>query len=213
MLEIRNITIQTHRGRTLINNLSFVLNKNDKIAIIGEEGNGKSTLLKAIINPNLIQDYVSIQGDINKNGYQCGYLSQTLDLSWNDTELFEFIVKKKPSEGLDPSYYNDISKVVECLSKVDFDSSLLFENRLMESFSGGEKVKIQLAKILYEQPDILLLDEPTNDLDLKTLIWLEEFIKEIDRPVLFITHDEVLLENTASGILHLEQLKRKTSPV
>lgn len=213
MLEIRNITIQTHKGRTLINNLSFVLNKNDKIAIIGEEGNGKSTLLKAIINPNLIQDYVSIQGDINKNGYQCGYLSQTLDLSWNDTELFEFIVKKKPSEGLDPSYYNDISKVVECLSKVDFDSSLLFENRLMESFSGGEKVKIQLAKILYEQPDILLLDEPTNDLDLKTLIWLEEFIKEIDRPVLFITHDEVLLENTANGILHLEQLKRKTSPV
>lgn len=213
MLEIRNITIQTLKGRILIKDLNFVLNKNDKIAIIGEEGNGKSTLLKAIINPNLINDYVSVQGTINKNNYQLGYLSQTLDSKWDEVELFEFILKKNPSDDIDPCQYNDISIVAECLSKVDFDSRQLFENRFIKSFSGGEKVKIQLAKILYEQPDILLLDEPTNDLDLKTLIWLEEFIKNCEKPILFISHDEVLLENTANGILHLEQLKRKTEPV
>ena len=64
-------------------------------------------------------------------------------------------------------------------------------------------------KILYEDPDMLLLDEPSNDLDLKTLLWLEEFIRNTSLPLIFVSHDETLLENCSNGILHLEQLKRK----
>lgn len=67
-------------------------------------------------------------------------------------------------------------------------------------------------KLLYGDPDILLLDEPTNDLDLKTLIWLEEFITNCPKGIMFISHDETLLNNCATGILHLEQLKKKQEP-
>ena len=67
-----------------------------------------------------------------------------------------------------------------------------------------------LIKILINEPDILLLDEPTNDLDLNTLKWLENFINSSKLPILFISHDETLLENTANGIIHLEQIRRKT---
>ena len=73
-------------------------------------------------------------------------------------------------------------------------------------------MKIQLAKILMEDPDILLLDEPTNDLDIETLEWLERFICNTKLPVLFVSHDETLIENTANAIIHLEQLHRKSKP-
>lgn len=64
--------------------------------------------------------------------------------------------------------------------------------------SGGEKVKMQLARILMEKPDILLLDEPSNDMDIDALQWLEQFINQASMPILFVSHDERLIENTAN---------------
>ena len=74
--------------------------------------------------------------------------------------------------------------------------------------SGGEKIKLQLARLMIGHPDVLLLDEPSNDLDIDTVRWLEEFIQESKIPILYISHDEVLLENTANKIIHIEQIKR-----
>lgn len=210
MLELKNLTITTHKDRCLLKNFSFVLNKNDKIAIIGEEGNGKSTLLQAIVSLNLVKDYVNVEGHINKNNAQCGYLAQSLSPIWNECDFFEFLVKENPNDELELEQYNEYPELTRCLAEVDLNVTFLQDSKLVKTCSGGEKVKLQLAKLLNKKPDFLLLDEPTNDLDLKTLIWLEEFIKNQPMPILFISHDETLLENCANGIIHLEQLKRKT---
>ncbi|NLB11169.1 ABC-F family ATP-binding cassette domain-containing protein, partial [bacterium] len=82
-------------------------------------------------------------------------------------------------------------------------------NQQIGLLSGGEKIKVQIIKLLLQEPSLIILDEPTNDLDLRTLIWLEEFIKDFKGGVIFVSHDETLLENTANAIIHLEQLKRK----
>ena len=80
----------------------------------------------------------------------------------------------------------------------------------MRTLSGGERVKLQLARILLDEPDVLLLDEPTNDLDVETLEWLEDFLLHTRLPVLYVSHDETLIERTANVIVHMEQLRRKT---
>ncbi len=73
-------------------------------------------------------------------------------------------------------------------------------------------MKLRLALLTLRRPDCYLLDEPSNDLDIETLQWLEAFIRECPVPVLYISHDEMLLEATANAVLHLEQLRRKTLP-
>ena len=196
MLKIDNLTITTHKGRVLLSDFSFVLNNNDKIALIGEEGNGKSTILKIIAGID-VSDYVSYTGDIYSDG-KISYLKQTLDEDDLKKDTIEYI-----SNDID---YN---RLYSLIADIRIDNSLL-DNRIMNTLSGGERVKIAILKLLYEQPDILLLDEPTNDLDIKTLIWLEDFISNSNLPIIFISHDETLLENCANGILHLEQLKRKS---
>ncbi|MBO4358672.1 MAG: ABC-F family ATP-binding cassette domain-containing protein [Erysipelotrichaceae bacterium] len=196
MLKIQDLTITTNKGRVLLKDFSFVLNDNDKIALIGEEGNGKSTILKIIAGID-VSSYVSHEGQIIADG-RIAYLPQTLDEEDLRKDVASFI-----SDEL------EYGRLYSCAAGMKVDVTPLLE-RKMYTLSGGERVKISLLKILYQQPDMLLLDEPTNDLDLKTLIWLEEFIRNTDLPMIFISHDETLLENCAEGILHLEQLKRKT---
>lgn len=196
MLKIDNLTITTNTSRKLIDKFSFTLNDNDKIALIGEEGNGKSTLLKAIAGIDL-SDYASIEGNVYTDS-KIGYLPQAIDNKNLSLNTLDYI-----SDDI------DYGLLYEILDLVNIDYSI-FDNRIIKTLSGGERVKLSLVKLLYSRPDILLLDEPTNDLDLKTLIWLEEFVNKIDLPLIFISHDETLLENCANGILHLEQLKRKT---
>lgn len=210
MLEIKNLSIRTIRDREILSQFSFVLNEGDKIAIIGEEGNGKSTFLKALMDLNLVNDYVVVEGNINKNNAKIGYLSQSLDLKWADCECFDYVLKNESNEELSLEQYNEYKKIVNLFTRLRLDFSLIEESRIMKECSGGEKVKLQIIKLLYQQPDLLLLDEPTNDLDIETLVWLEEFINQLEIPVMFVTHDETLLENCANGIIHFEQLKRKT---
>ena len=80
----------------------------------------------------------------------------------------------------------------------------------METLSGGEKIKVQLAKLLVEEYDILLLDEPSNDIDLETLIYLENFIINAQCSIIFISHYETLLKKCATRILHLRMLKKRS---
>ena len=196
MLKIDKLTITTHKGRVLLKDFSFVLNDNDKIALIGEEGNGKSTILKIIAGID-VSNYVSYTGNIYSDG-KIGYLSQQIENEDLNQDVLSYI-----DNDID---YNHLYSLA---ISIGINKSL-FDNRILSTLSGGEKVKIALLKVLYHHPDILLLDEPTNDLDIKTLLWLEEFINNSDLPIIFISHDETLLENCATGILHLEQLKRKT---
>lgn len=98
------------------------------------------------------------------------------------------------------------------MTEFGLDKKILEDNTLIKNLSGGEQVKLQMVKILCKNPTVLLLDEPTNDLDINTLEWLENFIKSSELPIIFISHDETLLENCANRILHIEQLMKKVKP-
>lgn len=212
MISVKNLTIETLKGRKLIENLSFNLNDGDKMAVIGEEGNGKSTLIKAIIDPSLVSDYCEVTGSVNLNNSTIGYLEQRLDLGWNDFTVLEYFLKPSLDSDVDYSLYNQINEIEKILRKLNFNVNHLNNEALISTLSGGEKVKIQLAKLRIMSPDVIFLDEPTNDLDIETLEKLESFILSTKAPIMYISHDETLLENTANIILHIEQLIKKTKP-
>lgn len=197
MFELRNISISINT-RYLIRSLSLTLNKKDKLAIIGEEGNGKSTLLKAISGTN---SYFTIEGTIDLKGNTIGFLPQSINEEYLNQKVFDYLFVD------DNDYYNKVNNLYKKLSILKIDDNLLEQN--LNTLSGGEKVKIGILKLLLENYDILLLDEPTNDLDIETLEWLEEFIKMTDKPIIYVSHDETLLSKTANMILHIEQVKHK----
>ena len=209
MLEIRNLNIsKLSEKRQLIRNLSFVLNEGDKFAIIGLEGIGKSTLMKTILDSNDL-NYVEITGDINRRNLHIGYLPQSIKENWLNHNVIDYLLKNHPDDDINPESYQLLSLLDKTLNSLNFDMSRFEDNKKIFQFSGGEVVKLGLVKLLIREPDILLLDEPTNDLDLETILFLEDFIINQRQPILFISHDEALLENTANGIIHLTQIKAK----
>ena len=198
MLELKDITIQLKKdGRMLAESFSFTLGKGDKAVIIGEEGNGKSTLLKAVYDPSLVEGYCEFSGLVTARG-RLAYLPQLMEGHLAAMSLGEYFE--------DTEYYRH----PEVPDSLGLRPEFFFGTQKLGSLSGGEKVKAQLARLLLGEPDVLLLDEPTNDLDLPTLRWLEAFLRDTRLPVLYISHDETLIENTANVILHMEQLIRKT---
>lgn len=198
MIEIKNLSIKVN-DRYLVKDLSLNLNKNDKLAIIGEEGNGKSTLLKCIIG---ICNYAEVTGTINLNNNKIGYLEQHITESYKEQKVFDYLFIS------DNDYYNKINNLYKNLTILNIKDDIL--DKRMNILSGGEKIKVAILKLLLDDNDVLLLDEPTNDLDIETLIWLENFINKIDKPIIYISHDETLLSKTANMILHIESLKKKT---
>jgi len=209
VLELKDLTIETTSGKPLVSGLDLVLNEEDRVAVIGEEGRGKSTLLKAIYDSKEVEDYCYISGKISKNDLVIGYLEQSLNPDWDDEYIYKFFLKDSPEEKVQYEEYERLKDASRELSRLGISPEILQTDRVVGSLSGGEKVKIQIAKLLMQNPDVLLLDEPTNDLDIETLEWLEEFIVNSNRPILFISHDETLLEGTANIILHLEYVKTK----
>ncbi len=198
MLEIKDLSISIN-GRYLIKNLNLVLNNNDKLAIIGEEGNGKSTLLKSILG---ICKYVELSGNINFKGSRIGYLEQSINEEDLNKKVYNFLFIDERD------YYNKINNFYKYLDSINLSDEIL--EQTINTLSGGEKVKISILKLLLNEYDILFLDEPTNDLDIETLEWLEKFINSTSKPIMYVSHDETLLSNTANMILHLEQIKKKT---
>lgn len=204
MIQIKNLSITYKKDlRELVSELSFVLNEGDKAALIGEEGNGKSTLLKLIYEESMVEDYVEYSGEIIRNRSVLGYLGQELEPEEREKSVYEFLCGEPEFQGSEPK------ELAAYAGKLHVPIPLLYSEQRMNSLSGGEKIKICLLRILCRKPDVLLLDEPSNDIDLKTLLWLEEFILGWEGPLLYISHDETLLERTANKIIHLEQIQRK----
>lgn len=196
MFEAKDISI-TIQNRYFIKDLSFSLNKKDKLAIIGEEGNGKSTLVKCLLG---ICDYATLKGTINNKGNTIGYLPQQQENT--KKSVFNYLFDSTNT------YYNKISDFYKYLNQLNISETLIHQS--MSSLSGGESVKIRILKLLLEDYDILFFDEPTNDLDIETLKWLEDFIIKCEKPILYVSHDETLLKKTANMIIHIEQRKKKT---
>lgn len=207
MFQVQNLTI-THKKdlRNLIEDFSFVLRPGDKTALIGEEGNGKSTLLKLLHDERLAEPYVSWTGRIIRNGMRSGYLAQELGEDVAECQVYEYF-------SGNPLFYDWTPGELAGLGRnFGFSADFFYSDQKIATLSGGEKVKLQLARVLMERPDFLLLDEPSNDVDLETLGWMEQFIRHTELPVLFISHDEYLLERAANSVIHLEQTMRKTRP-
>ncbi len=207
MLQVKNLTI-THKKdlRCLVKELSLTLNPGDKAAIIGEEGNGKSTILKLIYEESLVEAYAEYTGEIIKNHEILGYLAQELPTEEKEKSVYEFLAEE-------PAFFDmDQRELALLVQRLGIPLELLYAEQRMGTLSGGEKIKVQLVRMLSRRPTVLLLDEPSNDIDIETLEWLEAFILERKEPILYISHDEVLLENTANMIIHLEQVKKKREP-
>ena len=194
-----NIGVKSPQGRQLVAPFSMSVHENEKIAIIGEEGNGKSLFLKALLNhPSL--DTLEVTRSVSSK-VLFGYVSQDIaaeDLLRSSRDyIIEDQWERYESFG---SVHQDL---LPHFSEDDFD-------RPLQSLSGGERVRIQLMKILVQDVDVFLLDEPTNDLDIETLMWLESWILSQSKPILYISHDVKLLKNTANRVVHFEQTHRKT---
>jgi len=209
MLLLKNITITTPKGRVLLNDCSFALNPNDRIAIIGEEGNGKSILCKLIVGEEpLPQDFI-VSGSITRTEETIGYLPQALPSEYENVSMSRFLLADEYS-NID---YNQLQESIPIFIELGLVLTADDYERTMNTFSGGERIKIQLAKIMAKKPTSLVLDEPTNDLDIKTLKWFEAFLLNSSIPCIFVSHDTALLENVSNRILHLQQTERKKVPV
>ena len=208
MLQLEKLTITLQKDlQDLVRDLDLVLNPGEKLAIIGEEGTGKSSLIKAIVAPQLLSSYAQLSGNITNHFHQFGYLPQALENEELQLTVMDFLY-----QDLDYGLF-DFNLFYKYADQFGLDLEKFEANvQTMTSLSGGEKLKVQLLKILANDPDLLILDEPSSDLDLETLQWLENFIRQSDKAILFISHDESLLSLAATAILHLELLKKRTEP-
>lgn len=206
ILQVSNLTITHTRDlRVLLEGLSFTVSPGAKCAIIGEEGGGKSTLLKLLHAPHIEEEYYTHSGEISFGGVSA-YLAQELAQSEKELSVLQFFERE-------PLFYTYTpAELFSAGRTFNFSKDFYFSPQLVGTLSGGEQVKLQLVRMLLSKPDILLLDEPSNSLDLETLRWLETFIAESELPVVFISHDETLLERTANMIIHIEHVQHKHQP-
>lgn len=205
MLQIKDLTIILREdNRILLENFSLSLNAGDKLALIGEEGNGKSILLKTIARPEEVEEFCAIRGEVSSNNEIIGYLPQTLADEYYETSTLDYL-----HSMIDTTYF-DYNLFYRLLSEISLDESLIASEVLLGTLSGGEKIKFLLLVEMLKQPTLLLLDEPSNDLDLESVQWLENFMKRIDIPLIFVSHDHELLSNVANRIVHLELIYRRT---
>ena len=205
MLQIKNLNL-THKKdlRVILSEFNLVLNKGDKAVIIGEEGNGKSTLMKWIYNPLLIDNYIEAEGERLVGKEILGYLPQEISEEDKEKTICEFFSAEEMFWNRTPKELSEIT------GKFGMTSEFFYSDQKMGSLSGGEKVKAHLMRLIIQDVTVLLLDEPSNDIDINTLEILEKIINDWEHIVLFISHDETLIENTANMVIHIEQIVRKT---
>lgn len=204
MLEINQLSIHHFKdSKPIITDLHLIVNPGEKLAIIGEEGTGKSSLLKTIVSQKLIASYADYTGQIRNQFKKIGYLPQFLSKNEIDQTISDFLYKNM-------DYLFNYTAFYQMAAQLGLNLATLEEkNKLLSSLSGGEKLKLQLSKLTGQEADLLLLDEPSSDLDIDSQVVLKKFIQESNKTIIFISHDEALLEKTATAILHLELIKRR----
>lgn len=181
--------------KVVLSNIELYVHTGDKVCLIGRNGCGKSSLMKV-----MSREYEIDSGEVFKDANaQVGYLRQEVKTDLNIT-IYDFILDQFDDRQAN-KYQADI-----ILEKLELEGSLILAN-----CSGGQIRRADLAKVLVMQPDILLLDEPTNHLDIKTIEWLEEYIKSYKGAVICISHDRDFLSNVTNRIWWLDRgLLRKS---
>ena len=194
IIEINDIS-KSFGDKVVLKNFTYTVLKGDRIGIVGNNGEGKSSLLNAIAK-KLDLDSGTIEiGETIKIGY---YSQENIDM---DTSLRVIEYIKNKAEYIETS---DGTKITAAMMLEKF----LFTGDMQWSFisklSGGERRRLYLLSVLMEGPNVLLLDEPTNDLDIQTLAILEDYIDEFNGPVITVSHDRYFLDKIADKIFAFE---------
>lgn len=233
MISVDAVTVEFN-GSALFSNISFNINENDRIALMGKNGAGKSTLLKIIAGVNkptrgkvsapkdaiiaylpqhlLTEDNASVFQETAKA------FSKILDMK---KQIDEFNIQLETRTDYESEEYSKIIEQVSELSEkyysieeINFDAEI--EKTLIglgflrsdfarptKEFSGGWRMRIELAKILLQKPDLILLDEPTNHMDIESIQWLEDFLVNNAKAVIVISHDKTFVDNITNRTIEV----------
>ena len=220
---------------TILNDCSFFINDNEKAAIVGNNGAGKSTIMKIIMGELSPDDGNVIIG----KDKTIGYLAQYQDLG-SDTTIYEEVKSVKQNlidmeqklleyeKEMAKVSGDELSKLIETYTNLEHRFQLLNGysykseiegvikglgfteddfNKSVGNLSGGQKTRVALCKLLLEKPDIIMLDEPTNHLDLNSIKWLETYLLNYNGAVLIISHDRYFLDKIVSTVIEIENHK------
>ncbi|MRX67724.1 ATP-binding cassette, subfamily F, member 3 [Flavobacterium resistens] len=233
MITVNDISVQ-FGGTTLFSDVSFAINENDKIALMGKNGAGKSTLLKIIAGENkpstgsistpkdavvaylpqhlLTKDGSTVMeeaskafGEIFKMKAEIDEINEQLTVR-TDYESDEYMKLIERVSDLSEKFYaieeiNYEAEVEKILVGLGFDREDF--GRQTSEFSGGWRMRIELAKILLQKPDLILLDEPTNHMDIESIQWLEEFLLTSAKAVVVISHDRAFVDNITNRTIEV----------
>jgi ATP-binding cassette subfamily F protein 3 len=217
MLKISDLTYSVE-GRTLVENATVTIPTGHKVGLVGRNGSGKTTLFR-IIRGEMVLDTGSVS--IPK-GWKIGGVSQ--EVPGNEVSLIDTVLRAdQEREALlaEAETATDPARIAEVQTRLaDIDAwsaearaatilkglGFTHEEQQMpcSAFSGGWRMRVALAAVLFSEPDLLLLDEPTNYLDLEGALWLEAYLVKYPHTVLIVSHDRELLNRSVGGILHLE---------
>ena len=186
-------------SRPVLDDITFLINRKERIALVGKNGAGKTTLLRLIAG-----EYQPTSGRIAKDAdMTIGYLPQVM-LFRDDKTLREEVMSVR-DKGAKDDLQTDEARFIAEMDRTII--GLGFERKDFErpcsEFSGGWRMRIELAKILLSHPDLLLLDEPTNHLDIESIQWLEDFLKTSPSAVLMVSHDRAFIDNTCPRTIEI----------
>ena len=223
-----------YNGNQVLKNVSLTIDESDKIGLVGNNGCGKSTLLKILtgsVDPDRFTEKDGIVSFAAKT--TAGYLEQMGGLDSESTVIAEMRSVFEPihkaierlreieleiemgDDSAADEYqrltswveasdgYNTDVKIRTVLNGMGFSGDEL--ERIVSGFSGGEKTRLCIAKLLLEEPNLLILDEPTNHLDFKTIMWLEDYLRSYRGAVLIVSHDRYFLDRLCSSICEIER--------
>ncbi len=229
VLSLNNVSLSFGENQ-ILNNISFLLNEGEKCALIGDNGTGKSSLLKLITG-----EYTKDSGDIVfKKDATIGYVAQNQDINSEKTVMEELLDCKKDLieyENRIRQMENDLKNIsendiAEYMNKYHSMTEIFEKNggytyrseingvlnglsfadeadKKVNLLSGGERTRLMLGKILLNKPDVILLDEPTNYLDIKSVQWLENYLNNVSSAVLFVSHDRYFINKVANKVMEL----------
>ena len=220
-------------GKSVLNNVNFLINEGEKAAVIGINGAGKTTLFKIITG-----EYEADNGEvIFQKGSTYGYLSQVIDVSSHRSIYEEMLDAKKEIIEMEKKI-RQLERDISTLSSEALESAMESYSRLTDRFekangyawkseitgvlkglgfdesqfttpihtlSGGQKTRVALSRILLMHPDLILLDEPTNHLDMESIRWLETFLSNYRGAVLIVSHDRYFLDKVVDKVIEIER--------